>query len=129
MLAAELWAGEEEEGRGIGMVNKIRAYSLQDGGADTIQANIELGFKPDLRDYGIGAQIISDLGIKRMQFMTNNPAKVKGIEGYGIEIVEWVPIPVTPNPHNERYLQTKRDKMGHIFPENDFPPEGNEYRE
>jgi 3,4-dihydroxy 2-butanone 4-phosphate synthase/GTP cyclohydrolase II len=114
----------EQEGRGIGMVNKMRAYALQDGGADTIQANEQLGFKPDLRDYGIGAQIMVDLGLKKLRFMTNNPAKVKAIEGYGLEIVEWVPLSVPSNPHNKRYMQTKRDKMGHIFSETDIPPEG-----
>ncbi len=106
----------EQEGRGIGLVNKMKAYALQEKGLDTVEANQELGFKPDLRDYGIGAQIMTDLGLKRIRFMTNNPAKVRGLDGYGIEIVEWVPIPVSPNPHNMKYLQTKRGKMGHIFP-------------
>ena len=114
----------EQEGRGIGMVNKIRAYALQDQGADTVEANVELGFKPDLRDYGIGAQIMTDLGLRKIRLMTNNPAKVKGLEGYGLEIVEWVPITVPPNPHNERYLKTKKEKMGHIFSKTDIPPEG-----
>ncbi|NUQ69409.1 MAG: bifunctional 3,4-dihydroxy-2-butanone-4-phosphate synthase/GTP cyclohydrolase II [Chthonomonadales bacterium] len=103
----------QQEGRGIGMVNKIRAYALQDQGADTVEANTQLGFKPDLREYGIGAQILADLGIKRIRFMTNNPAKVAALEGYGLEIVEWVPLTVTPNQHNRRYLRTKRDKLGH----------------
>jgi 3,4-dihydroxy 2-butanone 4-phosphate synthase/GTP cyclohydrolase II len=119
----------EQEGRGIGMVNKIRAYSLQDGGADTVEANERLGFKADQRDYGIGAQIMVDLGLKKIRFMTNNPSKKAGIDGYGLEIVEWVPLFVKPNPHNQRYFDTKRTKMGHIFPENDYPPEGEEYRE
>jgi 3,4-dihydroxy 2-butanone 4-phosphate synthase / GTP cyclohydrolase II len=114
----------EQEGRGIGMVNKIRAYALQDKGADTVQANEQLGFKPDLRDYGIGAQIMVDLGLRKIRFMTNNPAKVKGIDGYGLEIVEWVPLFVPPNRHNERYFEAKKAKMGHIFPESDNPPEG-----
>ncbi len=107
----------EQEGRGIGLVNKMKAYALQEQGLDTVEANHELGFKPDLRDYGIGAQIMTDLGLKKIRFMTNNPAKVRGLEGYGIEIVEWVPIPTEPNEHNLHYLKTKRGKMGHIFPE------------
>ena len=119
----------EQEGRGIGMVNKIRAYALQDGGADTVEANEKLGFKADQRDYGIGAQIMVDLGLKKIRFMTNNPSKKAGIDGYGLEIVEWVPLFVKPNRHNQRYFDTKRTKMGHIFPENDYPPEGEEYRE
>lgn len=107
----------EQEGRGIGLVNKMKAYALQETGLDTVEANQELGFKPDLRDYGIGAQIMTDLKLKKIRFMTNNPAKVRGLDGYGIEIVEWVPIEVEPNPHNAKYLQTKQGKMGHIFPE------------
>lgn len=103
----------QQEGRGIGTVNKIRAYALQDEGADTVQANEQLGFKPDLRDYGIGAQILADLGLQKVRFMTNNPAKVAGIEGYGLEIVEWIPVSVAPNKHNERYLRTKQEKLGH----------------
>jgi 3,4-dihydroxy 2-butanone 4-phosphate synthase / GTP cyclohydrolase II len=103
----------EQEGRGIGLINKIRAYALQEQGADTVEANMMLGFKPDLRDYGIGAQIMVDLGIKHIRFMTNNPTKVAGLEGYGLEIAEWVPLPVQPNPYNVRYLQTKAEKMGH----------------
>lgn len=113
----------EQEGRGIGLVAKMRAYQLQEAGLDTVEANSELGFKPDLRDYGIGAQIMSDLGLCKIRFMTNNPAKVRGIDGYNIEIVDWVPIPVEPNEHNLRYLQTKRGKMGHIFPPNTVPEE------
>lgn len=107
----------EQEGRGIGLVNKMKAYALQEKGLDTVEANHELGFKPDLRDYGIGAQIMTDLGLKKIRFMTNNPAKVRGLEGYGIEIVDWVPIPTAPNEHNLQYLKTKRGKMGHIFPD------------
>ncbi|MCA9791479.1 MAG: bifunctional 3,4-dihydroxy-2-butanone-4-phosphate synthase/GTP cyclohydrolase II [Candidatus Eremiobacteraeota bacterium] len=106
----------EQEGRGIGLVNKMKAYELQDKGDDTVVANARLGFKPDLRDYGIGAQIMLDLGLKKVRFMTNNPAKVKALDGYGLEIVEWVGLPVEPNPHNLKYLKTKRGKMGHLFP-------------
>lgn len=113
----------EQEGRGIGLVNKMKAYALQEEGLDTVEANQKLGFKPDLRDYGIGAQIMVDLGLKKIKFMTNNPAKVRGLEGYGIEIVDWVPIPVEPNEHNLKYLQTKRGKMGHVFPAEVVPEE------
>ncbi len=109
----------EQEGRGIGIVNKIKAYALQDGGADTVQANEQLGFKSDLRDYGIGAQIMTDLGLKKLRFMTNNPAKVRALDGYDLEIVEWVPLYVQPNPHNQKYFDTKRSKMGHIFPQDE----------
>jgi 3,4-dihydroxy 2-butanone 4-phosphate synthase/GTP cyclohydrolase II len=105
----------EQEGRGIGLVNKMRAYELQDKGADTVQANQLLGMKADLRDYGIGAQILVDLGIEKMRYMTNNPAKLAGLEGYGIEIVEVVPLRAAPNPHNVRYLATKREKLGHFL--------------
>ncbi len=110
----------EQEGRGIGLLNKFRAYALQDKGADTVEANQMLGFKPDLRDYGIGAQIMTDIGLKRIRFMTNNPAKVAGLEGYDLEIVEWIPLKVPPNPHNARYLRTKREKLGHIFDPEDI---------
>jgi 3,4-dihydroxy 2-butanone 4-phosphate synthase/GTP cyclohydrolase II len=113
----------EQEGRGIGLVAKMRAYQLQEAGLDTVEANQELGFKPDLRDYGIGAQIMTDLGLERIRFMTNNPAKVRGIDGYNIEIVDWVPIPTEPNEHNLKYLQTKKGKMGHIFPADMIPEE------
>lgn len=113
----------EQEGRGIGLVAKMKAYQLQEAGMDTVEANQKLGFKPDLRDYGIGAQIMADLGLKKIRFMTNNPAKVRGIDGYNIEIVDWVPIPVEPNEHNLKYLQTKRGKMGHIFPSEMVPEE------
>lgn len=105
----------QQEGRGIGMVNKVRAYALQDHGADTVEANISLGFKPDLREYGIGAQILADVGVRKIRFMTNNPAKVAALEGYGLEIVEWVPLVVPPNRHNRRYLRAKRDKLGHVI--------------
>jgi len=102
-----------QEGRGIGFHNKIKAYALQDIGLDTVEANISLGFAPDLRDYGVGAQIISDLGIKQIRLLTNNPKKVISLEGHGLKVVETVPIVVQPNPHNRRYLETKQKKMGH----------------
>ncbi len=105
-----------QEGRGIGLVNKLKAYELQDGGLDTVEANEALGFKADLRDYGLGAQVLYDLGVRKMRLMTNNPAKVKGLSGYGLEVVEHVPIVAEPSEHRERYLQTKRDKMGHFLP-------------
>ncbi|MCY7362484.1 MAG: GTP cyclohydrolase II, partial [Ignavibacteria bacterium] len=104
-----------QEGRGIGLHNKLKAYQLQEEGRDTVQANIELGFKPDLRDYGIGAQILIDLGIKKMRLMTNNPKKIVGLNAYGLEIVERVPIEIESNPENENYLQTKKDKLGHLI--------------
>jgi len=104
-----------QEGRGIGLCNKLRAYVLQDQGKDTVEANLELGLPVDQRDYGVGAQILMDLGIKRMRLMTNNPTKYVALAGYGLEIVERVPLEVRPNQKNLRYLMTKRDKMGHIL--------------
>jgi 3,4-dihydroxy 2-butanone 4-phosphate synthase/GTP cyclohydrolase II len=104
-----------QEGRGIGFHNKIRAYALQDKGLDTVEANLSLGFAPDLRDYGIGAQILVDLGLHEIRFLTNNPKKIIGFEGYGLKVVEQVPIITTPNPYNRDYLETKRKKLGHLL--------------
>jgi 3,4-dihydroxy 2-butanone 4-phosphate synthase/GTP cyclohydrolase II len=104
-----------QEGRGIGLINKLKAYHLQENGLDTVEANLQLGFKMDQRDYGVGAQILRSLGISKMRLMSNNPTKRAGLIGYGLEVVENVPIEVKPNPHNEIYLKTKRDKMGHII--------------
>ncbi len=104
-----------QEGRGIGLMNKLKAYKLQEAGKDTVEANLELGFKMDERDYGVGAQILRDLGVSKIRLMSNNPKKRAGLIGYGLEIVENVPIIIDSNPHNAKYLQTKKDKMGHLF--------------
>lgn len=106
----------KQEGRGIGLLNKIRAYQLQENGADTVEANELLGFPADLRDYGIGVQVLLDIGIKSMRLMTNNPKKIIGLQGYGLSVTEQVPITVIPNRHNESYLRAKREKMGHMIP-------------
>ena len=100
---------------GIGLAPKIKAYKLQEQGYDTVEANKKLGFDMDLREYGLGAQILTDLGLKTIRLLTNNPKKVVGLEGYGLQIVEQVPIQVKPNPHNASYLKTKRDKLGHLL--------------
>jgi 3,4-dihydroxy 2-butanone 4-phosphate synthase/GTP cyclohydrolase II len=104
-----------QEGRGIGLASKIKAYKLQEKGYDTVEANVKLGYPMDLREYGLGAQILADLGIRRIRLLTNNPKKVVGLEGYGLEIVEQLPIRIKPNPHNAQYLKTKKEKLGHLI--------------
>jgi 3,4-dihydroxy 2-butanone 4-phosphate synthase/GTP cyclohydrolase II len=105
-----------QEGRGIGLIHKLRAYNLQDAGMDTVEANEALGFRADLRDYGIGAQILLDLGLSSIRILTNNPKKIVGMDGYGLSVAEQMPLAVPPNPHNSDYLRTKRDRMGHLYP-------------
>jgi len=104
-----------QEGRGIGLKHKIKAYKLQESGLDTVEANEKLGFKPDLRDYGVGAQILKDLGAKKLTILTNNPKKLIGLEGHGLEIISRIPIVAKPNKENKKYLKTKKDKLGHTL--------------
>lgn len=104
-----------QEGRGIGLASKIRAYKLQERGYDTVEANRKLGYPMDLREYGLGAQILCDLGLKKIRLLTNNPRKIVGLEGYGLEVIEQVPIRIAPNPHNAKYLRVKREKLGHLI--------------
>jgi 3,4-dihydroxy 2-butanone 4-phosphate synthase / GTP cyclohydrolase II len=110
-----------QEGRGIGLLNKLRAYKLQEDGLDTVDANLKLGLPADLRDYGIGAQILVDLGLSSIRILTNNPKKIHGLEGYGLSVSEQVPIQPVPNPHNEAYLRAKREKLGHTLHHQGLP--------
>jgi len=110
-----------QEGRGIGLLNKLKAYNLQDKGLDTVDANLELGLPVDLRDYGIGAQILVDLGLSSIRILTNNPKKIRGLEGYGLSVTEQIPIVHASNPHNERYLEAKRDRLGHALHHQGLP--------
>ena len=105
-----------QEGRGIGLENKLKAYRLQDTGLDTVEANEKLGFAADLREYGLGAQILQYLGVRRMRLLTNNPKKIAGLNGYGLEVVDQMPLTTAPHSGNAKYLRTKRDKLGHILP-------------
>jgi 3,4-dihydroxy 2-butanone 4-phosphate synthase / GTP cyclohydrolase II len=105
----------DQEGRGIGLLNKLKAYALQDQGADTVEANERLGFKADQRDYGVGAQILAELGLRQIRLMTNNPRKFVGLEGYGLHLIEMVPIEMPASENNRRYLQTKKAKLGHLL--------------
>lgn len=109
-----------QEGRGIGLLNKIKAYALQDKGLDTVEANEKLGFKADMRDYTVGVQILADLGLKRIRLVTNNPKKIEGLEKYGIEIVERVPLIIKPNTNNKKYLEAKKNKLGHDLEDKGF---------
>jgi len=115
-----------QEGRGIGIHNKLKAYSLQDGGMDTVDANLSLGFPADLRHYGVGAQILVDLGVRKLRLLTNNPKKVIGLESYGLELIERVPIEVPTTNENRRYLETKRSRLGHILDTLDVPVVGDD---
>ena len=115
-----------QEGRGIGIHNKIKAYNLQDLGLDTVDANVHLGYAPDIRHYGVGAQILNDLGVSRMRILTNNPRKLSGLDGFGLEVVERVPIKAQPNEENSRYLETKRTRLGHLLEESDTHVNGSE---